>query len=67
MKLTFCPQVCQATACRIIVNKVKEQLVLLIKVTLPCYDDHDQLRDVRQLHSPVKLEPLEAGSLGGPW
>ncbi len=46
-------------------NKITEQLVLSIKVTLPCCNDRDQSRDVRRLHSPVKLEPLEAGSLGG--
>ncbi len=57
----------QAAACRIIVNKITEQLVLSIKVTSPCCNDCDQSRDVRRLHSPVKLEPLEAGSLGGPW
>ncbi len=38
-----------------IVNKITEELVLSIKVTSPCCNDH-----------PVKLEPLEAGSLGGP-
>jgi hypothetical protein len=25
------------------------------------------LLDVRRLHSPIKLEPLEAGGLGGLW
>ncbi len=34
---------------------------------MPCCDDCDRLRNIRQLYSPVKLEPLEAGGLGGPW
>ncbi len=66
-KLTFCPRARRAGARRIIVNKITEQLFLSIKVTSPCCDDLDQSRNVRRLHSPVKLEPLEASSLGGPW
>ncbi len=49
---------------RIIVKYIKEKLVLSIKSTLPCCNDRDRLCDIRQLHSPVKLEPLEAGGLG---
>ncbi len=52
---------------RIILNKILEQLVLSMKVTSLCCNDCDQLRDVRWLHSPVNMEPLEAGGLGGPW
>ncbi len=58
---------CQAAACRIIVNEITEQSVLSIKVTLPCCNDRDRSCNVRQSHSPVKLEPPEARSLGGPW
>ena len=38
-----------------------------IKNTSLCCNDCDWSRNVRRLHSPVKLEPLEAGSLGRPW
>ena len=38
-----------------------------IKSASPCCDYYDQSCNVRQLHSPVKLEPLEASGLGGPW
>ncbi len=67
IKLTFCPRAHQAAACRIIVNKIIEQLVVSMKVTFSCCNDCDQLRDVRRLHPPVKLEPLEAGGLRGQW
>jgi hypothetical protein len=66
MKLTYWRQ---AAASRIIVNKITEQLVLFIKVTSPCCNDCDQSCNVLQLHSPVKLEPQEAGGIGmgGSW
>jgi hypothetical protein len=35
-----------------------------IKSTSPCCNDRDRSRKVQQSHSPVKLEPLEAGGLG---
>ncbi len=39
-------------------------LVSSIKITSPDRDDRDRSRDVRQLHSPVELEPLGASGLG---
>jgi hypothetical protein len=33
----------------------------------PDRDDCDQSRDLWRSYSPVKLEPLEAGGLWGPW
>ncbi len=54
----------QAAACRIIVNKITEQLVLLIKVTSLYCEDRYQLCNVRQLHSPVKLEPHKRAAWG---
>ncbi len=46
-------------------NKITEQLVLLIKVTLPYCSDRYLLRDVRQLHSPVKIGATGSRQLGG--
>ncbi len=66
-KLTFSQHVRWATAHRITVNKMKNLSVSLIKVTLPDRNDRDWLRDVRQLHSLVKLELPGADGLGGPW
>jgi hypothetical protein len=56
-----------AASHRIAVKLIKEKLVSSIKSTSLCCDDCDRLLDVQQLHSPVKLELLEAGGLGGLW
>jgi hypothetical protein len=66
-KLTFSPRVRCTATCWKIVNKIKKLLVLSIKITSPCGNDRGQLRNVRRLHSPLKLEPLEASGWGGPW
>ena len=71
-KLTFCPQGRLAVAHNIIVNKiedwlVEDWLVLPLQNELQCRNDCDQLSDVQQSHVSLKLEPLGAGSLGGPW
>ena len=51
----------------IIGNKIKKQLVSRRKIASPCCGDRDRSRDVRRSHSPLKLEPLEAGGRGRSW
>ena len=47
----------------ILINKRKVSVVK--KRTSRCCDDCDWSHDIRRLHLPVKLEPLEAGGLRG--
>ncbi len=39
-------------------------LVSSIKITSPCCVDWDQLRNIQQSHSPIKLKPMEASGWG---
>jgi hypothetical protein len=66
-KLTLCPRARWSDVISRIVNKITEELVQSIKSTLPCFDDRAQSCDVWRLHLPLKLEPLGAGGLWGPW
>jgi len=66
-KYTFCRGARRSAAYRIIVNKIKKQLVLRKKIASPCCGDRDRSRDIRRSHSPVNLEPLEAGGRGRSW
>ncbi len=66
-KLTLCPQARWSDVISKIVNKITEELVQSIKSTSPCFDDRAPSCDVRRLHLPLKLEPLGAGGLWGPW
>ncbi len=50
-----------------IVNKIENELVSLKNITSVCCGDRGQSRNVRQLHSPMQLKPLEGGGLGGSW
>ena len=66
-KHTFCPCARRSAAYRIIVNKIKKKLVSHLKIASPCCGDRDRSRDIRRSHSPVNLEPLEAGGRGRSW
>ncbi len=66
-KLTLCPQARWFDVISRIVNKITEELVQSIKSTSPCFDDHAPSCDIRQLHLPLKSEPLGAGGLWGLW
>ena len=50
---------------RIIVNKIENKLVLLKNITSPCCGDRGRLHNLWRLHSPMQLNPLEAGGRGG--
>jgi hypothetical protein len=66
-KITFCPPARPADAHRIIVNKIRNELILSIKITSPDRNDRDRSRDARRSHLPLKLEPVEAGRLWRSW
>ena len=66
-KHTFCPSARWSAAYRIIGNKIKKKLVSRIKIASPCCGDQDRSCDIRRLHSPIKLEPLEAGGQERSW
>ncbi len=57
----------RSEAYRIIVNKIKEQLVSRREIALSCCGDQGRSRDVRRLHSPINLKPLEAAGWGDSW
>ncbi len=48
-------------------TEIKEKLVSRKKIALPCCGYWYWLRNIRRSHSPVKLEPLEAGGRGRSW
>jgi hypothetical protein len=66
-KHTFCPSARQSAAYKIIVNKIKKQLVSCKKIASPYCGDRYRSRDVRRSHSPVKSKPLEVGGRGRSW
>ncbi len=68
-KLTSCPcpQARPADAHRIIVNKIRNELISSIKIASPHRNHRNRSHNVRRLHLPLKLEPLEAGGLWRSW
>ena len=64
-KLTFCPRARPAAAQRIIVNKVRNLLISLIKITSPDSNDRDRSRDVRRSHLPLKIGAAGSRRLKG--
>jgi hypothetical protein len=66
-KLTFCPPARPANAHRKIVNKIRNELISSIKITSPHRNHRNRWHDVRQLHLPLKLEPVGAGGSWRSW
>ena len=66
-KLTFCPLARPADAHRIIVNKIRNELISSIKIRSPHRNRRSRSRDVRRSHLPFKLEPVEAGRSWQSW
>ena len=56
-----------SAACRIIVNKIKNMLISLLKNASPCCRDCAPPCNIWRSHSPINLKLMEAGGPGGSW
>ncbi len=64
---SFCATLACTTPHRIIVNKIRNELISSIKIRSPHRNRRSQSRNVRRSHLPFKLEPVEAGGSWQSW